>query len=206
MVKHLLAKAHIAKWEELTQSEVTELTSSVVDETALPILTRQWSRGITIVSSQRKIIFDFQVDPYRPKWHTKCSKMAGKDFETSEFHQDRWNRDPMLGFLSVHIPWKALSNLELRQSNKALRADLVLLSAPTITNICWREYALTLDAIKKQLPLWNKVSSALHRWTWPNKLAITSDIAQYMDRNWSLCEVQLAFDEVDNLFFPHYES
>jgi len=38
MGKHLLAKAHIAKLNELTESEVTELTSLTVDETALAIL------------------------------------------------------------------------------------------------------------------------------------------------------------------------
>jgi len=64
MGKHLLAKAHIAKLDELTESQGTELTSSTVDETALAMLTRQGSRGITIVSSQRKIIYDIQVDPY----------------------------------------------------------------------------------------------------------------------------------------------
>jgi hypothetical protein len=50
MGKHLLAKAHIAKLNELTDSEVTELTSTTVDETAFAILKRQGSRGITIVS------------------------------------------------------------------------------------------------------------------------------------------------------------
>ena len=64
MGKHLLAKAHIAKLNELTESEVTELTSSTVDETALAILKRQGSRGITIVSFQRKIIFDIKFNPY----------------------------------------------------------------------------------------------------------------------------------------------
>jgi len=63
MGKHLLTKAHIAKLNEFTESEVTELTSSRVDETALAILKRQESRGIIIVSSQRKIIFDIQFDP-----------------------------------------------------------------------------------------------------------------------------------------------
>jgi len=58
MGKHLLAKVHIAKLNELPESEVTELTSSTVDETALAILKRQRSRGVTIVSSQRKILFD----------------------------------------------------------------------------------------------------------------------------------------------------
>jgi len=58
MGKHLLAKAHIAKLNELTESEVSELTSSTVDEAALAILKRQGSCGITIVSSQEKFIGD----------------------------------------------------------------------------------------------------------------------------------------------------
>jgi hypothetical protein len=41
--KNLLAKAHIAKLNELTETEVTELTTSLVDETALVILKRQRS-------------------------------------------------------------------------------------------------------------------------------------------------------------------
>jgi len=64
MGKNLLVKAHIAQLNELTESEVTELTSSTVDETALAIPKRQGSRGITIVSLQRKIIFDIQLNPY----------------------------------------------------------------------------------------------------------------------------------------------
>jgi len=43
---------------ELTELEVSELTSSTVDETALAILRSQGSRGINIVSSQKKFIFD----------------------------------------------------------------------------------------------------------------------------------------------------
>jgi hypothetical protein len=50
MGKHLLAIADIAKLNELTESWVTELTSSTVDETALALLKRQGSQGITIVS------------------------------------------------------------------------------------------------------------------------------------------------------------
>jgi hypothetical protein len=38
---YLLAKARIAKVNESTESEVSELTNSTVDETALPILKRQ---------------------------------------------------------------------------------------------------------------------------------------------------------------------
>jgi len=64
MGKHLLVKAHIAKLNELTELEVTELTSLTVDETALAILKRQGSQGITIVSSLRQIIFYIQVVPY----------------------------------------------------------------------------------------------------------------------------------------------
>ena len=50
MVKYLLDIAYIAEVNELTESEVTELTSSTVDETALGILKRQGSQGITRVS------------------------------------------------------------------------------------------------------------------------------------------------------------
>jgi len=87
--KHLLATAHIAKQNKLTESEVTEWTCSTVDETALAMLTRQGSRGITIVSSQRKIICKIQVDSYWLKGATKCTKLAAKDFKTFKFDQTR---------------------------------------------------------------------------------------------------------------------
>jgi len=64
MGQHLLAKVHIAKLYELTESEVTEFTSSMVDETAFAVLHRQGSCGITIVSVPRKMIFDIQLNPY----------------------------------------------------------------------------------------------------------------------------------------------
>jgi hypothetical protein len=81
----------------------------------------------------------------------------------------------------------------------------VLSSASTLSNICQREYTLTLDAIKKQLPSRNKVSFALDGWTSMNNLARTSVIAYYMDRNWALLEIQLASDEVDSQFFSYFE-
>jgi len=183
MGKYLLAKAQIAKLYKLPGSEVTELTSSTVDKTALAILKRQGSRGFTIVSLQWKIIFDIQVNPYWPKWLIKRAKLEAKDFETSKFHQDTWNQYLMLGFDLAHIPWNAISNLELQRSYKALRNDLVLLSATTLSNSCRREYALTVDAIKKQSPVRNEVSLALDAWTSTNKFAITSVIAYYLDRN-----------------------
>jgi hypothetical protein len=52
MGKHLLVKGHIAKLNELTESEVSEVPTTTVDETALAILNRQGSRGITIVRIQ----------------------------------------------------------------------------------------------------------------------------------------------------------
>jgi hypothetical protein len=64
MGKHLLAKAHIAKLNELTELEVTELTSLTVDETALAILRRQGRRGISTVSSLRQVIFYIQDVTY----------------------------------------------------------------------------------------------------------------------------------------------
>jgi hypothetical protein len=64
MRKHLPGKAHITMINELTETEVTELTSSTVDETVLGNLKRQGSQGITMVGSQRKITFQIQFDPY----------------------------------------------------------------------------------------------------------------------------------------------
>jgi hypothetical protein len=64
MGKHLLAKAHIAKLNELTKTEVSDLTNLTVHETALPIVKRQGSGRITIVSLPRKIRFNIQVYPY----------------------------------------------------------------------------------------------------------------------------------------------
>jgi hypothetical protein len=63
-----------------------------------------------------------------------------------------------------------------------------------------------MDAIKKQLPIPNKVSLALDGRTSTNKLAMMSVIADYLDQNWALREVQLAFDEVDCLFCSLFES
>jgi len=112
----------------------------------------------------------------------------------------------MLGFGLAQIPWNTISNLELRLSYNALRSKLVLPSAITLSNICRREHSLTVDAIKKQLPTRNKVSLALDRWTSTNKLAITLVIANYLDCKSAMQEVQLAFDEVNSLFFFYFNS
>jgi hypothetical protein len=83
----------------------------------------------------------------------------------------------MLGVVSAHFPRNAISNLELPWSYKASRDDQVLLSTTTHNNICRSEYALTVDAIKKQLPIRNEISLALDGWTSTNKLTIMSVIA-----------------------------
>ena len=111
----------------------------------------------------------------------------------------------MLRFISAHIPWNAISNLQLWQSFKALCGELVMPSASTLSNFCRREYSLTVDAIKHQLPSTNRVSLGLDGWTLTNKLAITSVIAYYMDQNRALREVQLTFDKVNSLLFSYFE-
>jgi dsRNA-specific ribonuclease len=50
MGNHLLAEAHIAKWNELKKSEVNKLSSLMVNETSLAILTRKRSQTITMLS------------------------------------------------------------------------------------------------------------------------------------------------------------
>jgi len=111
----------------------------------------------------------------------------------------------MLGLVSAHIPWNAIAILELQHSYNALQSELVLLSARMLSNICRREYTLTVDAIKKQLPSRNKDSLGLDGWALTTTLAITSVIGYYIDWNWALQELQLALDEVDSLFFSYFE-
>ena len=132
--------------------------------------------------------------------------MIANDFETSEFHQDMRNRYLMLVLVSAHIPWNTILYFQLGWSYEALCDDLALQSATTLSDICQRDYGLTVDAIKKQLPLRNNVSLALDVWTSTNKLAITSVIAYYIYQNWALRETQLSFDEVDCLFCSLFES
>jgi hypothetical protein len=63
MGKQSLANAHIAMLNELSEGVVTELTSTMVDETVLAILMLKGSDGVTIVTWQKKIIFDIWVNP-----------------------------------------------------------------------------------------------------------------------------------------------
>jgi len=148
----------------------------------------------------------FRFDPYELNWQTKCSKLAAKHYEISRFHLDTWNRYLKLGFVWSHFPWNAISNLQLRPSDKAFRSELVFPSASTLSNICQREYSLTVDEIVKQLPSWNEVCVTFDGCTSTNKLATLSVISYYTDRNWALREVQRTLHEVDSLLFSLFES
>jgi len=206
MGKHLLANAHIAMLNKLTNLDVTKLTSLTVNTTALAILKRQGSCGITIVSSQRKFTFHYRLSLYLLNGQIKHSKLAANDFDTAKFHHDTSNRYLMLGFVLAHIPWNAISNLELQWSYNALWSQLVLQSANTMRNISSTEYTLMLDAIKKQLPSRNQANLAFDRWRSMNELAIKCDIAYCLDQKWALHEVQLPFDEFVHQIFCLLES
>jgi hypothetical protein len=66
----------------------------------------------------------------------------------------------MLGFVLCQIPWNARFHLERPHLCNAIRSELVLLLASSLSNIFQMEYTLTVDAIKKQLPVRNKLSIA----------------------------------------------
>jgi hypothetical protein len=80
MGKHLLASVYIPKLNKLTGSEITELTSSTVDERALAIPMWQASRGIQIVSSQRKITLTIQVSSILTELTDKTLQTGSKGF------------------------------------------------------------------------------------------------------------------------------
>jgi len=113
---------------------------------------------------------------------------------------------PHVGIGFGCIPWNAISNVELRRSYTVLESGLLLLSATTISNICWRQSSLTVDAIMKQLPSQNQVSLTLDRWILTNKLAIMTVIINNLVQNWALQKVPLAFGEIDRLFISSFES
>jgi hypothetical protein len=112
----------------------------------------------------------------------------------------------MFGFHSALIACYAVSNLELRRLYEALHYDLVLPSGTNLSIICRRDYALNMDAMLKQSPSRNEVGSPLDAWTSTDKLAIMSVIAYYLDQNWALGELQLAFEEDDCLIYSCFES
>jgi len=97
-------------------------------------------------------------------------------------------------------------DLELGLSYKVLQSDLVMLAETALSNICRRDYSLTVDVFMIQLLSQNNVCLTLDRWTSRNKLPITLVIGYYMDWNWALRGVQPAFDEVDRLFLSFSES
>jgi len=78
MGKDVQAKAHIAKLNEFTESEVSELTCTTIDEIALAILERQGSRGITIVSSLKKFIFHSLILPVLTQLTDSTLKTSSK--------------------------------------------------------------------------------------------------------------------------------
>jgi len=87
----------------------------------------------------------------------------------------------------------------------ALHCNLVQLSTYTFSNICQREYSLTVNANLEQLAARHKVSLALDSWTSRNKFAITLVIAYNIEPNCALLEVHLTFDEVDTLFSFYFK-
>jgi hypothetical protein len=98
---------------------------------------------------QRMFTFDFRFYLYWLNWQIKPSKLAVKDFETAEFHQDTWNHYLMLRFVLALMPRNAKSNLDVWWSYNPLRRELMLPSARMLNDICRRKYKVTMDAIKK---------------------------------------------------------
>jgi hypothetical protein len=76
----------------------------------------------------------------------------------------------------------------------------------TVSNICWRESAQTVNAITKQLTIEIIVNFASDGWTSKNNLAVSLGIAYYIRQNWAWREDQLTFGEVHWLLCSRFES
>lgn len=126
-----------------------------------------------------------------------------KNIQTTQFLQDFWNLNFILGFVSAHTQRNTISNLQLHCSYNALRSKLLRPSTSCLTNLRWREYTPRVDSIKMQMPSMKNINLALDGWTSMNNLAITSFIAYYMDCHWVLPKLTLTIIKVDNLFFSY---
>jgi hypothetical protein len=98
MGRHLLASVHIPKLNELTGSEVTELTSWTVDERALAIPMRQGSGGIHIVSSQRKIKLTIQISSIFTELTDRTLQTGSKGFSNCWISPRHLESVPHVGF------------------------------------------------------------------------------------------------------------
>lgn len=142
------------------------------------------------------MIFDILVDPYWPKCQTACSNLMAKHFETPRIHQEICNHYLMLGFGLADILWNVVWIIELQHSFRALSSDQVLPSAKNLSNVCQREYALAVDAIKNKLLWRNKLSLATDRLKLKNNLTVMAVIAYCMERDWAMGGVELTLDKV----------
>jgi len=75
------------------------------------------------------------------------------EYETSEFNQETWNNYLMLGFVSPRIAINIMPDPEQQLAFEALRSDLLLSSATTLSTKRWREYSLTVDANYEAIPI-----------------------------------------------------
>jgi hypothetical protein len=188
-------------WQKLiSQSQTNQQSQRLLNWIVQPSMKQFWIswRGKEVeelqVSLQSNIIIDIQVHPYWQKWQTKCSNLAANDIESFEIHEDMCDRYLVFGFVLAHITWNAISILEPQWSYKTLCNVLGRPSAMTVSNIHSREYALTLDAITKQMLSRNKVCVPSDKQTSTTKLAITAVIAYCMDQNYALRELELTVD------------
>jgi len=144
--KHLLATARMAKLNTFTEAEVTELTSSTVDETAWGKMKRPGSRGIPIVSAQRIFIFHIKV------WFI-LTELIDKTLQTGS--EGLWYCRISLRHLESlpHVTF-CFSTYAMECSSKPRATNDMIcitkrLGAPsgsTLSNICQRDYTLTVDA------------------------------------------------------------
>jgi len=139
MGKHLLAIAHIAKLNKLTESEVSELTSSTIDETALAILKRQGSQGIRMVSSQRKFIFNSQISPILIHQTDTILQTASKGFSNFQISQRHLKSRCHVRILFGSFAIKCYIKHRVTAVIDALHWEVVLPAARTLLNIFLRE-------------------------------------------------------------------
>jgi hypothetical protein len=65
--KYLVGKSSLHNIKRTNRGKIDEIAWLTVDATALAILKRQGCRGITVVSGQKKFLFEIHVNQYELK-------------------------------------------------------------------------------------------------------------------------------------------
>jgi hypothetical protein len=125
----------------LTKSDVTTLSTSIVDEIVLAILGDKKVEELQWSVPKRNLYLTFRFVSHWLNLQKTELKQTEKQLKFSEFNQVRWHHCPTLRCILLHIVCNHKSNRALQLEYKPLQCELVLISATSLRNMWWSKYS-----------------------------------------------------------------